>query len=54
MAKIIEKNILVKVSQLVKNDDDAVELPEDLAVSLEAVAQELAGNKVIVEVEVVE
>lgn len=52
MAKIHEEVIVVKVSKLVKNDDDVAALiNEDVVTALEQVAQELLGDSVIVEVE---
>lgn len=51
MAKIIEENIVIKISKLVKDPDSAVELTNaDLLQNFEAIAQELVGNSVIVEV----
>lgn len=52
MAKIHEEVIVVKVSKLIKNDDDATALiNDDVVTALEQVAQELLGDSVIVEVE---
>lgn len=51
MAKIIENVLIVKVSKLVKQGADENLIPEDVQQSLEAVAQELLGDAVIVEVE---
>ena len=51
MAKIIEENIIIKVSKLVKINGDESLVPEDTLQALEAVAQELLGDSVIVEVE---
>jgi hypothetical protein len=51
MAKIIEENIIIKVSKLVKISADESLVPEETLQALEAVAQELLGDSVIVEVE---
>lgn len=51
MAKILEENIVIKVSKLVKNNSDETLVAEDTLQALEAVAQELLGDSVIVEVE---
>lgn len=51
MAKIIEENIVVKISKLVKDPDAGAELTTpDMLQNLEAIAQELVGSNVIVEV----
>ena len=51
MAKIIENILIVKVSKLVKEGADQNLIPEETQQALEAVAQELLGEAVIVEVE---
>lgn len=51
MAKIIENILIVKVSKLVKEGADENLVSDDVQQSLEAVAQELLGDTVIVEVE---
>ena len=51
MAKIIEENIIIKVSKLVKISTDESLVSEETLQALEAVAQELLGDSVIVEVE---
>lgn len=51
MAKIIENVLIVKVSKLVKEGADENLIPAETAQALEAVAQELLGDAVIVEVE---
>lgn len=51
MAKIIEENIVIKVSKLVKNGGDENLVPAETVQALEQVAQELLGDAVIVEVE---
>lgn len=51
MAKILEENIIIKVSKLVKNDTNENLVPADTLQALEAVTQELLGDTVIVEVE---
>ena len=55
MAKIYEQAVVIKLSKLIKNNDevqDSLISAETLA-ALEQVAQELIGSDVIVEVEVV-
>ena len=52
MAQVIEENIVIKVSKLVRHSVGSVELVSmDSIVALEQVAQELLGPDVIVEVE---
>jgi hypothetical protein len=52
MAKIHEEIIIIKVSKLVKESDAPGTIAnEELVASLAAVAEELAGAGVIVEVE---
>ena len=51
MAQVIEENIIIKVSKLVKNGADADLVPEETIQALEQVVQELVGDGVIVEVE---
>jgi hypothetical protein len=51
MAKIIEENIVIKVSKLVKTGSDESLVTNDTVSALEQVAQELLGDSVIVEVE---
>ena len=52
MAKIHEEIIIIKVSKLVKDTDVVTPIANDeLVTSLGAVAEELAGAGVIVEVE---
>lgn len=51
MAKILEENIVIKVSKLVKNGSDENLVPEETLQAIEQVAQELLGAAVIVEVE---
>lgn len=55
MAQILEENVLIKVSRLIKNSDsDAVPtVTGDMVESLEAVVQELVGTSAVVEVSVV-
>lgn len=52
MAKIVEDVLIVKFSKIIKDSDtDNGELVgNDIQTALEQVAQELAGNSVIVEV----
>ncbi len=56
MAQILEENVLIKVSRLIKNSDsDAVPtVTGDMVESLEAVVQELVGTSAVVEVSVVD
>ena len=52
MAKIHEEVIVIKISKLVKDSDAPGQLANDeLVTSLAAVAEELAGSGVVVEVE---
>lgn len=51
MAQIIEENIVIKVSKLVKSGSGDELVTQDTLSALEAVAQELLGDSVIVEVE---
>ncbi len=51
MAQIIEENIVIKVSKLVKSGTGETLVPEETLQALEQVAQELLGESVIVEVE---
>ena len=52
MAKMIEEVIVIKLAKLVKDSDPNVAIiAEDALLALEQVAQELAGDGVLVEVE---
>ena len=52
MAKIHEEVVVIKLSKLVKdNSDDTGIVTNDLTDALTAVAEELAGTGVIVEIE---
>jgi hypothetical protein len=52
MAKIHEEIIVIKLSKLVKNDQNSGTLVgEETVAALEAVVQELVGADIIVEVE---
>jgi hypothetical protein len=52
MAKIHEEILIIKLSKLVKENDQTTPISsEELVASLAAVAEELAGAGVIVEVE---
>lgn len=53
MAKIVEDIVVIKFSKIIKNNDDAdiVVLSRENAAALEQVAQELAGEGVVVEIE---
>jgi hypothetical protein len=51
MAKLQEDTLVIKISKLIKDTDDAgTALTEELVTSLEAVVQELAGAGVLVEI----
>lgn len=52
MAKIIEQNLVIKFSKLVKDDasDNDSVVDRDVIANLEQVVQELAGESVIVEI----
>lgn len=51
MAKLIEEILVIKVSELVKDNVDAVHtIDDDMIQSLEAVIQELAGGNKLVEI----
>lgn len=55
MAKIHEEVVVIKLSKLVKSDSESSKdliVTEELASALEQVAQELAGESVVIEVEV--
>ena len=52
MAQVIEENIIIKVSKLVKSGGTESLVSEDTVTALEQVAQELLGSGVIVEVQV--
>lgn len=52
MAQIIEENIVIKVSKLVKNNEQSSEtVTQDTLDALASVAEELLGAGVVVEVE---
>ena len=52
MAKMIEEIIVIKLSKLVKDGDPSDTIADsEVQAALEQVAQELAGNGVLVEVE---
>lgn len=54
MAKIVKETVVLEFSKLVKDHDEAgVQVTDEMAVTLETVAQELAGEGAIVEVTVV-
>ena len=51
MAKLQEDVLVIKISKLIKDSDQAgTALTEDIITSLEAVVQELAGAGVLVEI----
>jgi hypothetical protein len=54
MAKIQTQSIVITLSKLVKDSEssDSIIVNEDLVTSLEAVAQELAGAGVVVELQI--
>lgn len=51
MAKIIEENVVIKLSQIVKDGapDQTTIINDELLQTLESVAQELLGNSWVVE-----
>jgi hypothetical protein len=53
MAKIVEDVLIIKFSKIIKDNesDPAPALSNDIISSLEQVAQELAGQSVVVEIE---
>lgn len=53
MAKVHEEIVVIKLSKLVKEKDDSEQYiaTNDLCESLQAVAEELAGAGIVVEVE---
>jgi len=51
MAQILEENIVIKVSKLVKTNTNESLVSEEVVQALESVAEELLGAGVIVEVE---
>lgn len=52
MAHVVEEVIVIKFSKLVKTaSDGSTTITPDLLIALEQVAQELAGDSVIVEIE---
>lgn len=55
MAQILEENVLIKVSRLVKSSDtdSGLTVTGDMVESLEAVVQELVGTSAIVEVSII-
>ncbi len=51
MAKLVEDVVVIKLSKLIKdNDPSDVIVTDEVQSALEQVAQELAGNGVLVEV----
>jgi len=52
MAKLNEDIVVIKISELLKDSDDARKLiNEDVKAQLEAVVQELVGGHVLIEIE---
>lgn len=51
MAQILEENIIIKVSKLVRTGTTQNLVPQETLEALEQVAQELLGTEVLVEVE---
>jgi hypothetical protein len=50
MAKIIEEVVVIKLSKLVKDNDEGSEIAgADIVAALQSVAEELAGAGVVVE-----
>lgn len=55
MAKIVEEALVIKFSRITKNSDPESKksvLTKDIQQAIEQVAQELAGDGVVVEIEV--
>ena len=50
MAKIIEENLVIRVSKLVRDSSEESLVPDEALRNLEQVTQELLGDTVIVEV----
>jgi hypothetical protein len=54
MARIVTKVIVVKFNKIVRdNDDSTVEVGDEVAKTLEEVAQEMCGSDIIVESEII-
>ena len=52
MAKILEDVVIIKFSKIVKDSEEGFSIASpDIQAALEQVAQELAGDSVVVEVE---
>lgn len=54
MARIQEEIVLIRLSKILKNNQDGEEeslIDDDTITSIEQVAQELLGEKIIVEIE---
>jgi len=52
MAKIVEDVVIIKFSKIVKDSEEGSSIANsDIQAALEQVAQELAGDSVVVEVE---
>lgn len=50
MAKIVEEVVVIKFSRIVKDDSaDTVGVTQEIRTALEQVAQELAGDSIVVE-----
>lgn len=53
MAKIYEESIVIKLSKLVKNDQQVESMTNDeILAALEQVVQELVGDSIVVEIDV--
>jgi len=52
MAKIVEENIVIKISSIVKDGaaDETPHISDELLVTLETVVSEIVGSGVVVEV----
>ena len=50
MAKVIEENLVIRVSKLVRDSSEESLVPDEALRNLEQVTQELLGDTVIVEV----
>lgn len=54
MAKIVKETLVIEISKLVKDNDDAgMQITDEMAATLETVAQELVGENAIVEITIV-
>lgn len=53
MAKLHQEQVTIKISQLVRDSDSAHQvLDQDTLAQIEAIVQELAGDKALVEIQI--